>query len=217
MFGRTLLVFLMLAGSLGTASGQADKKLGAAHSVYICGLSIGMTPQQVLDAMKRPPDVGEVQGDDIVSGWQLPGGDFLSVRFHQKQFVSYLTLDYHPVRERRDLWLPTEYEHTRISIVPERTNTPGIQFEYEMDETQNGERVVWYRRQKEPRGYDIEIGFQSSSRLKVGERDYKNQVTAKYVAVRKAELPRFEKAMMASPNPPGVNAGTKPDAEKKKQ
>ncbi|MFY9562510.1 MAG: hypothetical protein WAQ52_19935 [Terriglobales bacterium] len=165
--------------------------------------------------MNRPPDVGQVQGEDIVSGWQLPGGDFVSVRFHKKQFVSYLTLDYHPVRERRDLWLPSDYEHTRISIVPE-TNTPGIQFEYEIDETQNGERVVWYRQQKEPGGYDIEIGFQSSSRLKVGERDYKNQVTSKYVSVRKAELQRFEKAMIANPNPPEAG-GTKVDSEKKKQ
>lgn len=207
----------MLVGSLGAAFGQCDKKLGEVHSAYICGLTIGMTPQEVLVVMKRPPDAGQVQGEDIVSGWQLPGGDFVSVRFHKKQFVSYLTLDYHPIRQRRDLWLPSDYEHTRISIVPERTNTPGVQFEYEVDETQNGERLVWYRQLKEPRGYDIEIGFRSSSRLKEGERDYKNQVTSHYIGVRKAELPRFEKAMIGSPNPSKAKVGSKTDLEKKKQ
>ncbi len=214
MFRETLLGFLLLVGSLGTVFGQDDKNLGDAHSAYICGLTIGMTPQEVLVVMKRPPDVGQVQREDIVSGWQLPGGDFVSVRFHKKQFVSYLTLDYHPVRQRRDMWLPSQFEHTRFSVVPE-TNTPGIQFEYEIDETQNGERLIWYRQQKEPRGYNIEIGFQSGSRLKVGERDYKNQITSRYVAVRKTELRKFEQAMIGIQNHPKANAGNKADSEKK--
>ncbi len=196
MFRETLLGFLLLVGSLGTVFGQDDKNLGDAHSAYICGLTIGMTPQEVLVVMKRPPDVGQVQREDIVSGWQLPGGDFVSVRFHEKQFVSYLTLDYHPVRQRRDMWLPS-------------------QFEYEIDETQNGERLIWYRQQKEPRGYNIEIGFQSGSRLKVGERDYKNQITSRYVAVRKTELRKFEQAMIGIQNHPKANAGNKADSEKK--
>jgi hypothetical protein len=210
-----LISFLLLVAWLGTATGQKAKQLGEEHSTYICGLEIGMTPQQVLDAMKRPPDVGEVQGEDIVSGWQMPGGDFLSVRFYKKQFVSYLMLDYHPTRRRRDLWLPSNYERMLFSL-SQAANTPGIQFEYEVGETQNGERLVWYRQQKDRRGYDIEVGFQSSSRLKVGERDYKNEVTSKYIAVPNVELPKFEKAMMATQPPPGAQPGTKTDSEKKK-
>jgi hypothetical protein len=228
-----LLGFFVLVGSMGAAIAQTDKRLGEEHTAYVCGLTIGMTPEQVLNAMKRPPEVGEVRDEDIVSGWQMPGGDFLSVRFYKKRFVSYLTLDYRPTRRRRDLSLPSDYEHNRvniiteraspltgspqrITIVPEHSYTPGIHLEYEVDETQNGERLVWYRLQKEPKGYEIEVGFQSASRLRVGERNYKNEVTSKYVAVRKSEMPKFEEAMIATQTPPGTQPGTKTEAEKKK-
>jgi hypothetical protein len=234
MFRSSLFSLFVLVGSMGAAIAQTDKSPGEEHMAHICGLRIGMTPEEVLNTMKRPPDVGEVRDEDIVSGWQMPGGDFLSVRFYKKRFVSYLTLDYRPTRQRRDLSLPSDYEHNRVNIiteraspvtgspqridiVPEHTYTPGIHLEYEVDETQNGERLVWYRPQKEPKGYEIEIGFQSASRLKVGERNYKNEVTSKYIAVRKSELPKFEKTMMASPNPSGAYLGTKTDSEKKKQ
>jgi len=41
----------------------------------------------------------------------------------------------------------------------------------------------------------MEIGFYSASRLKVGERIYQNDVTAKYVTIRKPELEKFDRAM----------------------
>ena len=41
----------------------------------------------------------------------------------------------------------------------------------------------------------MEIGFYSASRLKAGERIYQNDVTTKYVTIRKAELEKFDRAM----------------------
>lgn len=211
MFRSSLLGFLLLVGWQGAAFGQCDKNLEEVHSANICGLTIGMTPQQVLDAMKRPPDVGEVQGEDIVSGWQLPGGDLLSVRFRHKQYVSTLALDFHPVMRNTDLGLPSALEesHASISSRPidnsrtvaranrdlSTTRNSYVKLSYHRDETQNGERIVWYREEKAPVGYKIEIGFYSASRLKEGERIYQNDVASKYVTVNKSELPNLDRAM----------------------
>src|SRR5690348_14370863 len=63
------------------------------HTASICQLTLGMTPAQVLDTMRRPPDAGQEQAGDIVSGWKLPGGNLLTVRFRKKQYVSALSLD----------------------------------------------------------------------------------------------------------------------------
>jgi len=182
------------------------------HASSICGLSLGMTPAQVLETMKRPPDVGQEQQGDIVSGWKLASGDLLSVRFRNKQYVSVLMLDFHPVRRAADLGLPTALEDQYGSGGLSATNglagraypstsgsqlkdNPKLELTYHRDETQNSERVIWYREETVPAGYKLEIGFYSASRLKVGERIYQNDVATKYITVRKPELANFDHAM----------------------
>ena len=182
------------------------------HASSICGLSLGMTPTQVLKTMKRPPDMGEKQQADIVSGWKLESGDLLSVRFRNQQYVSALTLDFHPVRRAADLGLPTAFEDQYGSGGLSGTNSlagraypstsgtqlkdnPKVELAYHRDETQNSERVIWYREETVSAGYKLEIGFYSASRLKAGERVYQNDVATKYVTVRKPELAKFDDAM----------------------
>src|SRR5258708_3420114 len=182
------------------------------HAANICGLSLGMTPTQVLQTMKRPPDIGQKQQDDIVSGWKLKSGDLLSVRFRNQRYVSALTLDFHPVRRAAALGLPTALEDPygsgglgEPSGLAGRAypSTSGTQLKdnsklvltYHREETQNSERVIWYREETAAAGYTLEIGFYSASRLREGERVYQNDVGTKYVTVRKPEIANFDRAM----------------------
>jgi hypothetical protein len=198
-----------------TAQTQCDVRRDL-HTSSICGLGLGMTPAQVLDIMKRPPDIGQEQEGDIVSGWKLPGGDFLSLRFRKKQYVSVLALDFHPARRATDLGLPTAFEDQYASggvggtalagrAYPSTTGSqlkdnPNLKPTYHRDQTQNSENVVWYREETAPAGYKMEIGFYSASRLKAGERSYQNDVATKYVTIRKPELDKFDRAMESKPD-----------------
>jgi len=196
------------------------------HAASICGLSLGMTPAQVLYTMKRPPNIGEKQHADIVSGWKLESGDLLSVRFRNQQYVSALTLDFHPLRRATDLGLPSAFEDQYGSggmggttdlagrAYPSTSGSqlkdnPKVELTYHRDETQNSERVIWYREETAPAGYKLEIGFYSASRLKAGERVYQNDVATKYVTVRKPEIAKFDHAMLHAANSP-QSSGTKP-------
>jgi hypothetical protein len=192
------------------------------HNLYaasVCGVTLGMTPTQVLETMKRRPDVGEEQQGDIVSGWKLSSGDFLSVRFRNKQYVSALMLDFHPVRRAVDLGLPTALEDQYGSgglgetsglagrAYPSTSGTqlkdnPKLTLNYHRDETQNSERVIWYREESVPAGYKMETGFYSASRLNEGERVYQNDVATKYITVRKPELANFDRAMARTASSP---------------
>ena len=181
------------------------------HTASICQLTLGMTPAQVLDTMRRPPDAGQEQAGDIVSGWKLPGGNLLTVRFRKKQYVSALSLDFHPMLRATDLGLPTAFEDQYASGGMEGTNlagrtyptgsgsqlkdNPKLRVSYHRDETQNSERVIWSREENNPAGYPQEIGFLSASRLKAGERVYQNDLATKYVTVRKPDLEKFDRAM----------------------
>lgn len=181
------------------AQNQCDTKREL-HTSSICGLNLGMTPAQVLDAMKRPPDIGQEQYGDIVSGWKLQGGDFLSVRFRKKQYVSLLTLDFHPLRRATDLGLPSAVEDQSAG-----GNYPYLRRDYHRDETQNSEHVIWSREETNSAGYKEEIGFLSASRLKEGERVYQNAIATKYVTVRKPELAKFDRAMDSKPDSSAVS------------
>ena len=225
----TKLTLLSLFSVLVFASSRSQAQCDLAndlHAVSICGLSLGMTPAQVLKIMQRPPDIGEKQKDDIVSGWKLVSGDLLSVRFRDLRYVSALTLDFHPVRRATDLGLPTELEDQYASGGLSETNSlagraypsasgtqlkdnPKLELRYRRDETQNSERVIWYREETVTAGYKLEVGFYSASRLKAGERVYQNDVATKYVTVRKPELAKFDRAMLHTPVPPEGN-GAKP-------
>jgi hypothetical protein len=188
------------------------------HASSICGLIVGMKPALVLETMKRPPDIGQEQQGDIVSGWKLTGGDLLSVRFRNKQYVSALMLDFHPVRRAADLGLPTALEDQygsgglgeTIGLArranPSTNGTqlkdnPKLILNYHRDYTQNAERVIWYREETVSAGYKLEIGFYSASRLKAGERVYQNDVATKYITVRKPELATFGHVMAHTANP----------------
>jgi len=180
------------------------------HTLSICQLTLGMTPSHVLDTMKRPPDAGQEQGGDIVSGWKLAGGALLTVRFRKKQYVSALSLDFHPLLRASDLGLPTAFEdqygsggvdgiglagrNYPTTSGSQLKDNPKLKLAYRRDETQNSERVIWYREDNSA-GYKQEIGFLSASRLKVGERVYQNDVATKYVTVRKPELEKFDRVM----------------------
>jgi hypothetical protein len=176
------------------AQAQCDTKRDL-HSSSICGLDLGMTPTQVLDAMKQPPDIGQAQQGDIVSGWKLQGGDFLSVQFRKKQYVSTLTLDFHPMRRATDVGLPSAVEDQSAG-----SSFPYLRRDYHRDETQNSERVIWSREEKNSAGYKEEIGFLSASRLKDGEHVYQNSIATKYITVRKPELAKFDRAMESKPD-----------------
>jgi hypothetical protein len=223
-----VLCFVCLVVSLfcreTTAQTQCDTKRDLDAS-SICGLDLGMTPVQVLDAMKRPPDIGQEQQGDIVSGWKLPGGDLLSVRFRKKQYVSELALDFHPARRAADLGLPTAFEDQYASggvsgtdlagrAYPSTTGSqlkdnPKLKLTYHREETQNSERVVWYREEKAPEGYKMEIGFYSASRLRAGERIYQNDVATKDVRISKPELAKFDRAMESKLDSPAVSGAKK--------
>lgn len=182
----------------------------------VCKLTLGMTPTQVLDTMSRPPDVGQEQSGDIVSGWKLAGGDLLMVRFRKKQYVSALSVDFHPLLRASDLGLPTAYEDQYASGGVQGTNLAGrayptnsgsqlkdnskLKLNYHRDETQNSERVIWSREEDTNAGYKIEVGFLSASRLRAGERVYQNDVATKYVTIRKPDLDKFDRAMQRQIN-----------------
>lgn len=208
----SLRLFPLLGLLFAAASTQAQCDLKHdLHASSICGLNLGMSPTQVLDAMKRPPDIGQEQQGDIVSGWKLQGGDLLSVRFRHKQYVSVLMLDFHPVRRATDLGLPTALEDQYGSSGLSENglagrnypsagadllkDNPNLRLTYHRDESQNSERVVWYREENSSSGYKMEIGFYSASRLRAGERIYQNDVTTKYVTIRKPELEKFDRVM----------------------
>ena len=157
-----------------------------------------MKPDQVLATMKRAPDEGQEVDGDIVSLWKLPKGNILVVRFRKKQFVSALSLELHPELMARDLELPSAFEEEYVSGIPERTYDPKRKFEYRPNDTQNADNVIWFRQIKDPAGYTYEVGFQSASRLKVGERFYKNVVASKFITVRKAYLDKLDQAMSPS-------------------
>jgi len=220
-----LLSLLMLLLASSRSQSQCDLTHDL-HAVSICGLSLGMTPAQVLETMKRPPDIGEKQKDDIVSGWKLASGDLLSVRFRNQRYVSALTLDFHPLKRATDLGLPTALEDQYASgglgetnglagrAYPSASGTqlkdnPKLELRYRRDETQNSQRVIWYREETVASGYTVEVGFYSASRLKAGERVYQNDVATKYVTVRKPELAKFDHAMLDTARPPERN-GAKP-------
>jgi hypothetical protein len=181
------------------------------HALSICQLTLGMTPTEVLETMKGPPDVGQEQAGDIISGWKLPGGELLTVRFRKKQYVSALSLDFHPLLRASDLGLPTAFEdqygsggvdgiglagrNYPTTSGSQLKDNPKLKLTYRRDETQNSERVIWYREENNSAGYKQEIGFLSASRLKAGERVYQNDVATKYVTIRKPELEKFDRAM----------------------
>lgn len=190
------------------------------HTDSICGLRIGMKPDEVLAIMQRPPDAGQEQGDEIVSAWKLPKGDILTVRFRKKRYVGMLGLGFHPTLMARDLELPSAAEeqfagrrpptHT-LTGGPEHASDPRRNLEYRRDETQNGEKIIWYREVKDPGGYTFEVGFESASRLRLGERFFQNVVASKYITVRKPDLEKLDAAMSAAPNKPPANPGTPHD------
>jgi len=194
----------MLLASL-PAESQCPSGPEDIHANTICGLSIGMKPDQVLAIMKRPPDEGQEQNGDIVSAWKLPKGNILVVRFRKKQFVGALSLDFHPELMARDLELPA----SRVEELPLGTSgsryDPKRKLEYHIAETQNSENLIWYREVQAPGGYTFEVGFQSPSRLKkLGERFSRAVVASKYITVRKGELAKLDEAMSTPPaKPPG--------------
>lgn len=205
MMRRWLLVLSVLFLAPLPASSQCPTGPENIHADTICGLSIGMKPDQVLALMKRPPDEGqEVQGD-IVSMWKLPKGNILVVRFRKKQFVGALSLDLHPELMARDLELPSGVEEADLSSSPAHVYDSKRKFEYRRNETQNAENVIWFREVKDPAGYTYEVGFKSASKLKVGDQFFQKTVASKFVTVRKAYLEKLDQAM----SPPRPNS---PDA-----
>lgn len=173
-----------------------------------------MGPAQVLDTMKRPPDFGQEQHGDIVSGWKLAGGDLLTIRLRNKQYVSEVALDFHPFARAFDLGLPSAFEDQYSSGKVDGLGLTGrayptangaetkdngkLRLAYHRDETQNSERVNWHREEKQPAGYNVEIGFLSASRLRDGERVYQNDVATKYVTVSKPDLEKFDRALASA-------------------
>lgn len=218
---RTALLFPVILTALFPGYGETScDPLRDLHSPSICQLTLGMTPARVLSTMKRPPDMGVEQGGDIVSGWKLQGGSLLVVRFRKKQYVSELSLEFHPLPRAVDLGLPTAFEDQYasggaganglagrsypVNSGSQLKDNPKLRPTYHRDETQNSEHVIWSR-EEDTEGYKREIGFLSASRLKAGERIYQNDVATKYVTVRKPELEKFDRAMSSA-----NSAGTKP-------
>jgi hypothetical protein len=74
---------------------------------------------------------------------------------------------------------------------------PRIHPEYKVAETNDRERTVWNRLEKDPRGYRVEIGFISTDRKKMGSQ-YEGQVQFKYVSVEKEDLKKFDEAMKSA-------------------
>jgi hypothetical protein len=189
-----------------TAGAQCPSGPEKTHADTICGLSIGMKPEEVLAIMKRPPDAGQEQGEDIVSAWKLLKGNVVTVRFRKKQYVGAASLDFHPELMARDLELPSSVQQARAA----HAYDAGTRLEYQRDETQNGEKIIWYRQVKHPNGYTFEVGFESASRLKVGERLFQSVVESKYITVRKAYLEELDEAMSAVPKKPASAPNTPP-------
>jgi len=203
---RILVLSVLLLASL-PAESQCPSGPEDVHADTICGLSIGMKPDQVLTVMKRPPDEGQELNGDIVSAWKLPKGNILVVRFRKKQFVGALSLDFHPNLMARDLELPATREEELPSLGPAILYDPKRKLEYHLAATQNADNLIWYREVKASGGYTFEVGFQSASRFKLGERFSRVVVASKYITVRKADLAKLDEAMSAPPGkPPGATA-----------
>jgi len=205
MASRARLVSLLLSLVPITAGAQCPSGPEKPHAETICGLSIGMKPDEVLAIMKRPPDAGKEEGEDIVSAWKLPKGNVVTVRFRKKQYVDMVAVEYHPSLMAPDLELPSSkhvLEGGRPSV---RNDDLGTRLEYQRDETQNGEKIIWYRQVKHPSGYTFEIGFQSASRLKLGEQLFQSVVESKYITVRKGYLEKLDEAMSAPAKKPATD------------
>ncbi len=74
---------------------------------------------------------------------------------------------------------------------------PRLHPEYKVAETNDRERTVWNRREKDPRGFRLEIGFISTDRKKRGSQ-YEGQVQFKYVSVEREDLKKFDQVMAAA-------------------
>ena len=96
---------------LAQAKGGADKpfmpkySVEEAHEFSIYGIKVGMTTPEVLDRLGgRMPDKREDKAGEIVVYWKTEEG-ILQVRFRDENYVSYVGLQYAPVRPTNDFWL----------------------------------------------------------------------------------------------------------------
>jgi len=200
---RGPIFFLVLSLAPAFAIGQCPSGGDNPHAESICGLAIGMRPDQVLAIMKRRPDEGRVEGDSVVTIWKLPEGNVVTVLFRKKQYVVTVGIEYHPALIAKDLKLPNSVEeHPSFEIYD-----PGSKLEYQRGQAEDG-KLAWRREVKHPNGYTFEVGFLSASRFKVGLQFFENIVESKYLTVRKAHLEQLDKAMAsaakkAEPDPGG--------------
>src|SRR5215467_2549784 len=89
--GRLAVLSVLLGVSLAQTGCDPLRDL---HAASICHLTLGMTPEKVLETIKRTPDFGQEQAGDIVSAWKLPSGALLTVWFRKKLYVSSVSVDF---------------------------------------------------------------------------------------------------------------------------
>lgn len=191
---RWAIFFLTL--SLAPAGAKAQYPSGPEnpHADTICGLAIGMSPDEVLATMKRAPDGGKVEGDSVNTVWKLPEGNVVTVLFRKKQYVVSVGLAYHPALMVQDLKLPNSVQaHPSFEVYE-----PGSKLEYQRGQTEDGRRI-WRREVKHPSGYTFEVGFLSASSFKVGAQFFESLVESKFITVRKDYLDKLDKAMASAP------------------
>lgn len=164
------------------------------HADTICGLAIGMKPDEVLATMKRAPDRGRAEGDSVITIWKLPEGNVVTVLFRKKQYVVSVGLEYHPALMVQDLKLPNSVQaHPSFEVYE-----PGSKLEYQRGQTEDGRRI-WRREVKHPSGYTFEAGFLSASSFKLGAQVFESVVESKFITVRKDYLDKLDKAMASAP------------------
>lgn len=75
------------------------------HQASIYGIKVGMTTPEVLEKLGgRMPDKREDKDGEIIVYWKTEEG-LLQLRFRDEDYVSYVGLQYAPLRPTNDFWL----------------------------------------------------------------------------------------------------------------
>lgn len=133
---RSLQSFLFLYVALFAIVGSSQTKSGPAkpfmprylaeedHQASIYGIRIGMTTPEVLEKLGgRMPDKREDKGGEIIVSWKTEEG-LLQLRFRDENFVSYVGLQFAPLRPTNDFWLRRMKDLSAGKAVEFRTSGP---------------------------------------------------------------------------------------------
>ncbi len=185
------IAIILLLAVVG-ASPQSEMATTSEHSAEIRGVRIGMTIQQALDLLDPLPYSARAGKGDAVFTWNLPDGALFEVTSQSERIV-YLYLRY--PRPVATLEMGLESPATRAAGTARDARVPR---EYQVREPLDRSRIIWARREGDPREFRVEVGFVSTAR-EGGTEGFGDLVEFKYLALPREETAKFERALGLAP------------------